>query len=126
MKEPGNSHVASLFIITCWLVFVPKLFREPSTRNFVIAGVLFGLTSLIRPTNPIAILYLLFAPMEGPNGGNWKDRWHFLIDNLKKIPVAALALLLVWFPQIMVLAFHYRQMAVLLLRRGGFHQLAFA
>ncbi|MCC7466356.1 MAG: hypothetical protein IT261_08815, partial [Saprospiraceae bacterium] len=33
------------------------------------------------------------------NGGNWKDRWHFLIDNLKKIPVATLALLLVWFPQ---------------------------
>lgn len=100
VKEPGNSHVASLFIITCWLVFVPKLLREPSTRNFVIAGVIFGLTSLIRPTNSIAILYLLFAPMEGPNGGNWKDRWNFLRNHLNKIPVVAATLLLVWFPQL--------------------------
>ncbi len=99
IKEPGNSHVASLFVITCWLVFAPRLFREPNAKNFALAGLLFGLTSLIRPTNSIAILYLLFAEMPLPGGGNLKERWHFLVKNVRFIPVSAAMVILVWFPQ---------------------------
>ena len=99
VKEPGNSHVASLFILTCWMVFVPKLFREPSAKNFAIAGLIFGLTSLIRPTNAIAILYLLFAEFQGPHGGNLRDRWNFVLKNWVLIPLFALAAIIVWLPQ---------------------------
>ncbi|HLP93618.1 MAG TPA: hypothetical protein VK168_06255 [Saprospiraceae bacterium] len=99
VKEPGNSHIASLFIITCWMVFVPVLFRQPSSKNFALAGFIFGLTSLIRPTNAVAILYLLFAEMSGPNGGNWKDRRDFLVKHWKLVPISAAIVLLVWSPQ---------------------------
>lgn len=99
VREPGNSHVVSLFVLCCWLVFIPKLFREPSAQNFAIAGLLFGLTSLIRPTNAVAILYLLFAEYQAPNGGTFKERWQFLIKNWKFIPLFAGCTVLVWLPQ---------------------------
>jgi len=85
--------------LSCWLVFVPKLFREPSAKNFAIAGLIFGLTSLIRPTNAIAILYLFFAEFNAPNGGTLRERWQFFLKYWSLIPLSVLVVLLVWLPQ---------------------------
>lgn len=100
VKEPGNSHVASLFMLICWMVFLPKLFREPSAKNFALAGLIFGLTSLIRPTNSVAILYFFFAEYQAPMGGTLRERWQFLQKNWYFLPIAIFGVLLVWWPQI--------------------------
>ena len=86
-------------MLTCWLIFVPKLFREPSAKNFALAGLIFGLTSLIRPTNFIAILYLLFAEYNAPNGGTLRERWKFVQKNWSLIPISGATVMLVWLPQ---------------------------
>ncbi len=99
VKEPGNSHIPSLFIITCWLVFVPKLFREPSAKNFALAGLILGLTCLIRPTNCVAILYLFFAEFNAPNGGSFRERWQFAQKHWFLIPLSVVSMIFVWLPQ---------------------------
>jgi len=98
-KEPGTSHIPSLFVLSCWLIFVPKLYREPSARNFVLAGLIFGLTCLIRPTNSMAIFYLLFAEFKAPNGGTLRERALFFVKNVQFLPHFSIVLLLVWIPQ---------------------------
>lgn len=99
VKEPGNSHVVSLFLLTCWMMFVPSIYKEPSRQNFILAGLLFGLVSLVRPTNAVAILYPFFVNLPGEKPLNLKSRLQFLGKNSPYVLLAAAVMLSVWLPQ---------------------------
>jgi hypothetical protein len=58
--QPCMSHVYSFFAINGALWYFCRTIQNPRLKNILIAGLFFGLTVLIRPTNGIIILLVPF------------------------------------------------------------------
>jgi len=57
---PGMSHVYSFFLMALFIYRVPFFYDKPDLKSILLAALPFSLSVLIRPTNAVAILYLLF------------------------------------------------------------------
>jgi len=60
LKEPAMSHVYSFFLITLIIYKTPEFLRKPGFINALWIGIPLAIAVLIRPTNLVISLYLLF------------------------------------------------------------------
>lgn len=75
----GMSHVYSFSLITIYLYFSIQFSKKPSLKNLIYLGVPFALAILIRPTNVISGLFLIFY---GVNSRvDLKSRFEFWLKN---------------------------------------------
>ncbi len=96
ISEPGMTHVYNFTLITIFLYFTINWINKPSFKNSLFLGFLAGLIILIRPVNGIV---LLFPALIGIT--SFKDFLSRIGDKWKMILVAAIAVLLVLFPQML-------------------------
>ena len=97
VKEAGMSHAYSFFLFAVFLWVVPVFFKCPSLWNVALMSLVFGLITLIRPTNSILILYLI-----GFNIYSFKDiknRFIFLLNQFRVLWIMPVIIFLVFIPQ---------------------------
>lgn len=95
--EAGMSHIYSLCLFTLFIYYTPQFYKRAKFKTYVIFGLLAGLIVLIRPTNALLLLYLIFY-----NIHSWKDmmaRFRFFLRNLWNLPIIPFFSFLVFLPQ---------------------------
>ena len=98
--EPGMSHAYSFFLITLFIWNTLKWHQDKKIKTTIFLGLLFGLITLIRPTNAlIAIVFILYGVDSFDAFKNkfllfWKEKKHILL--------LILFALLVWVPQMIL------------------------
>jgi hypothetical protein len=95
--EPTMTHAYNFSMISVFLYLIIKWFRQPGIKYALLCGALAGLISLVRPSNIIVILLLIFWDIT-----SFKDLGDRILFYLKKIHLVILmiiAFLLVWLPQ---------------------------
>ncbi len=104
IQAPGMSHVYSFFLVALLVYLTPRLYDGASLWVWLLAGLVFGLITLIRPTNALVALYPLSYGIV--DGRGLLDRLGFLRKiSLRRLLPAALAGAIVWLPQL--LYWHY-------------------
>jgi len=95
--ESTMSHVYSFAFITMFMYYADLWLQQQSYKHTVIIGLLIGVISLIRPTNIIVVLLLVFWRIV-----DWKsllNRILFFINNWYLILIMILMSFIVWMPQ---------------------------
>lgn len=95
--EAAMSHVYSFSLISAFIYFTDKWHDKQSFRNSLILGLLAGIISLIRPTNLLVVILLIFWKVS-----SWKEFTGRIMFFLKKwylILLMIFAVFLVWTPQ---------------------------
>ncbi len=95
--EATLSHVYSFSLIAIFIYLTLKWHKNPSVKNSILIGLLFGLISLVRPSNIIVILIFIFWSTK-----SLKDigkRFTFLIKSYQLILIMILSFIIVWIPQ---------------------------
>ena len=95
---PGMSHAYSFFLFSAVVYLTPKLFDNPTFRNFALTELVIGLITIIRPTNAVVILYPLLYGVT--SAGSLKNHFIFFKNQLNKMAAASLFVCLVWLPQL--------------------------
>jgi len=95
--EAPLSHAYSFSLIAIFVWFVIRYYRKPGYGFSVLLGLLFGLISLIRPSNAIIALVFIFWGIS--SWLNFKDRVNFLLSQYKQIFTLVFCSFLVWLPQ---------------------------
>jgi hypothetical protein len=96
-REPGMSHVYS-FCLMAFLVWWTTVFYEkPTLKNAAVLGGALGWLVLIRSTNLVVVLFILF--FEVYNGQEAAARFQFWKSNARLFAAAALSGCLFWLPQ---------------------------
>ncbi|MFO0359879.1 MAG: hypothetical protein ACK50N_05230 [Flavobacteriales bacterium] len=91
------SHVFSFFLFTAFILAVMKYEEKMSWKNALLIGLLLGLISIVRPTNLIVGLLLLFYKVH-----SWKTfiaRIHRLLSRYDLIILMLITFILPWIPQ---------------------------
>jgi hypothetical protein len=94
----GFSHVCSFFLIASLVYLTPLLYEQRRISHVVTAAIIFGLISVIRPTNIVVGLYLLLYDVY-----TWpqlKDRVNLLWQNWMQIIGFGIAVFVAWLPQL--------------------------
>jgi hypothetical protein len=94
----GFSHVCSFFLIASLICLTPVLYERRKTIHILFAAVIFGLISVIRPTNIVIILYPLLYDVY-----SWqqlKNRVQLLLQNLKLFICFGIFAFIAWLPQL--------------------------
>ena len=91
------SHSYNFALISIFLYFTDKWYEKPGYKRTIIIGIVFGLITLIRPTNIVVLLVFIFFGVFKPS--EIKERIALLLRNYKKILVMLLFYLLIWIPQ---------------------------
>jgi hypothetical protein len=87
-KEPGMSHVYSFLLFSFLAYLTPKVFENPSFKNFALLGGCLGWIVLIRPTGILAVLFpLLYGIYKWTD---FENRVVFYLKNYPKVILAAL------------------------------------
>ena len=60
VNEPSMSHLYSFALISAFLFYVDKLFRQPLPKCFYLSSLMLGLIILVRPVNAIIVLVAPF------------------------------------------------------------------
>ncbi len=81
---PGMSHVYSFFLLSLFLFTVPRFYDKPGITTALAVSLPLSLAVLIRPTNGVAVLYLLFYGIAcfretGPRLGWLIRKWPLFI-----------------------------------------------
>lgn len=95
--EAPMSHVYSFTLITIFLYTMDKWYDHPSLKFTILIGLLVGIISLIRPTNIVVVLSLIFWKIT-----SWEDvknRILFLFKKWYLILTMILMCFIVWSPQ---------------------------
>ncbi|MDH3652553.1 MAG: glycosyltransferase family 39 protein [Saprospiraceae bacterium] len=98
IAESGMSHIYSFFLFAAIIYLTDKVINRPDRSSFMILGLVFGLTILVRPTNIIAGLWILFYNVS--NLQDFLDRIDFFRRHLLKLTLAFAAFLATWVPQL--------------------------
>jgi hypothetical protein len=96
-REVGMSHVYSFCLFAIFVYYTPEFYKRVKFKTFALFGLLAGLIVLIRPTNIILLLYLIFY-----NIYSWSDlrqRFYFFLRHWWKLPVIPFFSFLVFIPQ---------------------------
>lgn len=92
------SHVYSFCLFAMFIYYSIKWHEQPSLTHTLFIGFLFGIISLVRPTNGIiGLLFLLYGI------SNWQElkaRVLFFLSKFKLLLLIVFCIVLVWLPQI--------------------------
>ena len=91
------SHVYSFCLFSIFIFYTIKWYEQQSIKNTLTLGLLFGLISLIRPTNAVIILFFILYGIS--NFTEFKERILFFLKNYFLLIAIAFCVFLVWIPQ---------------------------
>jgi hypothetical protein len=103
VREPTMSHVYTFFLASALMYVIPSFWRTPSVSNTFLTSFLLALIILIRPTNILFALVVLFYDVF--NVTDFKNRVHFIIKNLKTLWLIPFISIVLAIPQMMY--WHY-------------------
>lgn len=93
----GMSHAYSFSLIAIYLYFSIQFSKKPSLRNLIYLGLPFALAVLIRPTNIISGLFLIFYGVK--SWADLKSRFEFWLKNYWAIIGLLVLGVIVFIPQ---------------------------
>lgn len=94
------SHTFSFFLFSAFIFLIPEWYLHPSSyKNSIPLGIIGGLITLVRIPNGLVLLLL---PLYGINVTGVKERFTFLIRNIKHLIVICTVTLLVFLPQLFI------------------------
>ena len=96
--EPAMSHVFSFALISAFLYYTDNWLESPSIKQTILLGLLVGIISLIRPTNVVIVILLIFWKVT--TLANLKTRIMFFIERWYLVLIMLLMFTIVWTPQI--------------------------
>ncbi len=99
IAESGMSHIYSFFLFCVIIFLTPYLYKNSNLKTFILIGFVCGLTILVRPTNLIIGLWILFYNIDSIEA--LKGRINFFRGKMIYMVGAAAALALPWLPQIL-------------------------
>lgn len=97
--EAAMSHVYSFFLITVYLYLMDWWLEKLNIFNTILLALITGLITLVRPTNVIVLMLVLFWKVS-----TWKDlknRFLLLISYWPYILLMAFLFFLTWLPQLL-------------------------
>jgi hypothetical protein len=97
VQEPAMSHIYSFLLFGLFVYYTPRFYEQADWRIFTIMGLLLGLITLIRPTNIVIVLYLLFYDVTSQTA--FRERMKFIGKHFLILLVAPLASFVVFIPQ---------------------------
>ena len=95
--EAAMPHSHNFFLITLFMLLVPRWYRNPAWYNGLLTGGLFGLIVLVRPTNILLFVFLLLYGVT-----SWKtlgERILFYLQKWYLVLLMIAAFLVPWIPQ---------------------------
>lgn len=95
--EAAMTHVYNFALIAAFIWLTIRFYEKPDLKTIVLAGMMAGLITLIRPVN-IIVLVIFFLWNTG-NIEDFKKRMVFLAKHYGWVVLMALAFILVWVPQ---------------------------
>lgn len=93
----GMSHPYSFFLFSWVIWLTPRLYHRPTIWRFLLLGFVMGLTTLVRLTNFVIILYPLLYGVTNKLA-LW-ERLNFLKQHIGKFLLATIPFCLIWIPQ---------------------------
>ncbi len=96
-SEATMSHVYSFALISMFIYYIDLWISRPKIKYTIIIGLLIGIISLIRPTNVIIVILLVFWKVT--SWGDLKERLLFFIKKWYLILLMLALFFAVWTPQ---------------------------
>jgi hypothetical protein len=91
------SHVYSFFLFAFFLNLVVSWFKQPRILTAIFLGLVLGLIALVRPTNAIIGLALIFYGVN--NWSELKMRFSFYLKHFLQVIIILFFAIMVWVPQ---------------------------
>ena len=91
------SHVYSFFLFAFFLNLVVSWFKQPRILTAIFLGLVLGLIALVRPTNIIIGLALIFYGVN--NWSELKMRFSFYLKHFLQVIIILFFAIIVWVPQ---------------------------
>jgi len=98
-NEPALTHIYSFSLSAIWLWLVSKWFANPKLKTAFLIGLILGLICLLRPTNIVISLVLIFYGVNSLNG--IKNNFVLFFKNYSHLIGALFMFFLAWIPQIL-------------------------
>lgn len=95
-QESAMSHAYNFSLIVFFVALSISWYQLPGIKNTILLGLVYGLISLIRPTNALIIIFFLLYDIN-----SIKDRMLLLFRSWKFILLMVLATFIVVFPQML-------------------------
>ncbi len=95
--EAAMSHAYNFVLITIFFHTLLKWYEAASWGRTVGLGLLLGLITLIRPTNILVLILLIFWGID--SWSSFGERIRFFLGNIPRVLVMIIAFLLPWIPQ---------------------------
>ena len=97
LADAAMSHIYTFFLIAVFVYFTPRFYTKPSILNVSMLAISFGIMTLIRQTNGVLILYLIFYGVTTrkelwQRTQFWFSKWYIVL-------AFAVAMFLVFVPQ---------------------------
>lgn len=97
--EGAMSHAYNFSLIAVFLYLTIIWHENPSRNNSIYAGLIFGLISLIRPTNVLIVIIFLLYNIISFN--DLKDKFSFYLNHYSRLLTIAFFAFLIIFPQLL-------------------------
>jgi len=95
--EAPMSHAYNFCLITGFIFLIIRWYDDQKIGYAILIGLLYGLITLIRPTNVMVIILLLLWGVSSP--GDFRKRFLFLVNKAPQIFLMFIAFILPWLPQ---------------------------
>ena len=95
--EATMTHVYSFGLISIFIYLIDKWIEHPSIKHTLLIGFLIGIITLIRPTNVVIVLLLVFWKVT-----SWKEfvnRLLLIIKDWYHILIMIIVFIIIWIPQ---------------------------
>ncbi len=96
--EATMSHVYSFALFAAFIWFTRQWHTEPDWRSSVLIGLIYGLITVVRPTNAVIALFFVFFSIGKP--GEIFQKAAFFLRNYKYLIVLIITAILVLAPQL--------------------------
>ncbi len=96
-EEPTMTHAYNFALISVFLFLVTKWLQRPGIKYALLIGAMAGLITLIRPSNIIVVLLLIFWGVSSLR--ELGSRVSFYFRNLPLVGIMIIGFILVWLPQ---------------------------
>lgn len=96
-QSAPHTHVYNFCLFAIFIFYTIKWHRNPSLNYSIALGILFGLISLIRPSNSVVFLFFLFYEISDIN--EIKKRYSLFKEKYFLIITIVLVGFLIWIPQ---------------------------